>query len=377
MFTKMSKIIPTKNKRKMTFILLFLASVVFITACQVNHSLPSTEKNELSYDHIAKAIKAKYDQELDNLPANKASHYAARIYRISGDTSYLDYNLRDLEVMRKKVEKLLQVAQDSHEVEYSKKRADAWPPKLRTDLRRESLVIAPAFTYYLNSLGVLRQALEYRICGSQFDRLKQHVLAHDYTRDLSDPLMIKAWAAQLANVVVWIKQLGGKDYSELFINAMQQVYPDNQDHLLGTQQYGNKIYGLTHIILAESQYYQYKINRDDYAWVFDYFDHNIDVIVSRTKADVVAEVGVAYLMAGENDHPALDKTKQNIAQQFNETHHMTPSVDGNFDIPSGAHRNILAIVLLSSPRQFYPGPWLSQISDTEQLPKGMYSCFPL
>ena len=105
----MSKIIPTQNIRKMTFILLFLASVVFITACQVNHSLPSTEKNELSYDHIAKAIKAKYDQELDNLPANKASHYAARIYRISGDTSYLDYNLRDLENMRKKVEQLLQV----------------------------------------------------------------------------------------------------------------------------------------------------------------------------------------------------------------------------------------------------------------------------
>ncbi len=241
-------------------------------------------------------------------------------------------------------------------------------------MRRKSLDIAPSLPYYLSSLSLLRRSLEYRICYHQFDQLKEQALAHDYTRSLSDPLLIKAWAAQLANIVIWIKQLGGKDYSDVFLGALQAVYPDDQDRLLSTQQYENKIYGLTHMILASSQYYQHHINRDDFAGIFEYFDNNIDTIISRAKADVVAEVGIAYLLAGEHDNPALEKTKQNIAQQYDETYHMIPSVDGTFDILAGAHRNILAIMLLSSPQQFYPGPWLEKIADDTPLPQGMNSC---
>ncbi len=368
-----------QNKHKIIFFLLFpagIAIVFFISVSKANYGLFSSGENSLTYYDISKAIKAKYDQELDNFTPYKASHYAARIYRISGDTSYLDYNLRDLNNMRTNVEKLLKVARESGEVEYSKSKVEGWSSGTRSDLRRESLSIAPAFPYYWDSLMILRRGLEYSICGPRFDQLKEHVLAYDYTRDLSNPFMIRAWAAQLANIVVWIRQLGGADYRDVFIKALQQVYPDHQDHLLNTQQYENRLYGLTHIILAESQYYQYHIKRDEYAWIFDYFDRNIDSIISRAKADVVAEVGVAYLLAGEYDHPALEKIKQNIAQQYNETYRMIPSVNGNFKVSSGAHRNILAIMLLSAPEKFYPGPLLGQIADAASLPDDMHGCVP-
>lgn len=42
---------------------------------------------------------------------------------------------------------------------------------------------------------------------------------------------------------------------------------------------------------------------------------------------------------------------------------MLPSQDGDFDITAGSHRNILAIILLTSPQKLYAGPWLSQIQD--------------
>jgi hypothetical protein len=120
--------------------------------------------------------------------------------------------------MKDKVEQLLQVAHNNNEVKYSRKKASKWSAKasdrsarIRAELRRKSLDIAPSLPYYLISLSLLRRSLEYRICYNQFDQLKGQVLAHDYTRNLSDPLLIKAWAAQLANIVVWIKQLGGKD----------------------------------------------------------------------------------------------------------------------------------------------------------------------
>ena len=335
----------------------------------------------MSYHGIAQAIKAKYDRQLDVLTAYKASHYATRIYRVSGDISYLEYNLRDLELMVEKVEGLLQVAQENSEIEYSRTKADGWSSNIRADLRRQSLVVAPAFLYYLNSLGILRRFLEYRVCAPQFQQLKEHVLAHEYTPYFNNPLMVQAWAAQLANAAVWIKQLGGEDYSEVFINAMQQVYPDDQDHLLNEQQYKNKIYGLTHIILASSQYYQYPINRSDFAWIFDYFDAHIDTMVARARADVIAEVGITYLLAREHDHPALEKTKRSIAQQYNETHQMIPSQNGNFDILTGSHRNILSIILLSSPQRLYPGPWLSQLAEVSECERveeaGYLANYPL
>ena len=312
--------------------------------------LSSIGKTAAAYRGIAQAIKANYDQQLDRLTGYKASHYAARIYRISGDSVHLNYNLRDLELMTGRVEKLLQVAQQR------------WSSSPRAKLRRESLAIAPDFLYYLNSLGILRRAAEYRVCAPQFEQLKAHVLSHDYTHYFSNPLMIQAWAAQLANVAGWVKLLGGDDYSDEFTHAMQQVYPHGQDHLLGVQQYQNKLYGLTHIILANSEYYQRTIKRSDFAWIFDYFDDHIDTIVARASVDVIAEVGIAYLLAEEFDHPALEKTKRSIAQQYDATYQMIPSHTGEFNIASGSHRNILSIMLLSSPRKLYPGPWLSGVA---------------
>ena len=358
------------DDKKVTFSLIFLVILTLVISYLSLNSEP-----EPSYEDIAQSIQHKFDQELDNFSDYKAGHYAARIYRISGDTSHLKYSLQDLSSIQKQAAKFLQIARNDGEVEYSKSLVDTWSPGNRSDLRRESHTIAPAFPFQLRSLNILRRSSEYRICSPQLEHLKEHILAHDFTHELSNPFMVKAWAAQLANVVAWVKQLGGEDYSELFNNTLQTVYPDNQDHLLTTQQYENKIYGLTHIILAGSQYYQYKINRDDFLWIFDYFDINVDTIISRAKADVIAEVGIAYLLSGDHSNPALKNIKQGVARQFDITHNMIPSVEGDFVISSGSHRNVLAIMLLSSTKEFFLGPWLSQI-DSILLPAGMHSCIP-
>lgn len=371
---KMGSTQNTNKKQSILLLLVVLGSAASITFSKTGYSLPLSEKKELSYNQIAKAIKAKYDQNLDSLNNYKASHYATRIYRISGDTTYLSYNLKDLQRMKENVEKLLLFANSSNEIVFSKIRTDGWSSGERVNLRRATLTTAPTFPYYLSSLNILRRAQEYRMCSTRFERLKEHVLAHDYTHELSDPIMIKAWAPQLANVVAWVKQLGGKDYSDVFIKAMRQVYPDSQDHLLSAQQYENKLYGLTHIILAGSQYYQYAVNRGDFAWIYDYFDNHIDVIISRAKTDVIVEIGIAYLLAGEYNNPALEKIRQNIVLRYDEFQQMIPSLKGSFDIANGAHRNILAIMLLSSPKKFYQGPQLDRVLDTARLPEAISGC---
>ncbi|MCV5927502.1 DUF3541 domain-containing protein, partial [Escherichia coli] len=78
--------------------------------------------------------------------------------------------------------------------------------------------------------------------------LREIIRRYDFTRYATDKEMIEAWAAQLANQVYWLRQLGEQDVVNAFIEAFRSTYPDDNDKKLSAQQYGNKIYGMTHII---------------------------------------------------------------------------------------------------------------------------------
>ena len=158
--------------------------------------------------------------------------------------------------------------------------------------------------------------------------------------------MVKAWAAQLANQVYWLRQLGEQDVVDDFITTFKKVYPDNNDSVLTKQQFGNKVYGLTHIIFAASRYYQHPINEQDYQWIYDYYRNNIDTIIERAKEDVIAEVGINFLLAGLDDDPVVLKTRKVIQKALNREHGLIPSVTGEMDLKKGEHRNVLAIMLL-------------------------------
>lgn len=158
--------------------------------------------------------------------------------------------------------------------------------------------------------------------------------------------MIKAWAAQIANQVYWLRQLGEQDVVDAFISSFQQAYPDANDKKLSPQQYGNKLYGMTHIIFADSQYYQKQVSEKQHQWIYDYFRTHIDEILLRAKEDVIAEVGISFLLAGLEDDPVVAKTRQAINKAIDPQKGMVPSVTGDFDFSQGEHRNVLAIMLL-------------------------------
>lgn len=103
---------------------------------------------------------------------------------------------------------------------------------------------------------------------------------------------------------------------------------------------------MTHIIFADSEYYQHPVNEHQYQWIYDYFRSNIDTILLRAKEDVIAEVGISFLLAGLNDDPVVEKTRQAIQASINPEQGMIPSVSGDFDLVHGEHRNVLAVMLL-------------------------------
>ncbi|WP_428476176.1 DUF3541 domain-containing protein [Photobacterium japonica] len=320
---------------------------------QVVASTPKTVSQlplEASYHADAAQIRHTYETQLYTLPAFKMGHYGLRMYRQTLDPKYTSAIWVD---MARVASRLNRFAAEVHTPEqiapYAKDRLVEYGRKtdVRSQLRFSATAHSPDYVYLgVDLLGAMARANEYGLKHRDDALLRQVIRRYDFRQYATDPNMIIAWSAQLANQVYWLRQLGEQDVVNDFIAAFQRTYPDRNDATLSDQQYMNKLYGMTHIILAASEYYQYEIDEENFQWIFDYYRTNIDTILQRAKADVVAEVGINFLLAGLDTDPVVAKTRQAIQKAMNRQAGMVPAVDGSTGLVYGEHRNVLAVMLL-------------------------------
>ena len=321
-----------------------------ILALCLGLTLTSSALAASSYEESADLVKQTYETQLYTLPAFKEGHYGLRMYRQTLDNKYAAAVWSD---MARVASRLNRFAAEVHTPEqillYSEKRVAGYRDDTdERSVRRYTVTKhVPEYLYLgVDLLGSMARANEYGLKHKEDKKLREIIRRYDFAKYATDQEMIKAWAAQLANQVFWLRQLGEQDVVEPFIDAFRASYPDSGDKKLSKQQYGNKLYGMTHIIFADSQYYQRQINEKDYQWIYDYFRRNIDTILLRAKEDVIAEVGISFLLAGLENDPVVEKTRQAIQKSINIDKGMIPSVSGDFDLAYGEHRNVLAIMLL-------------------------------
>ncbi|MCG3864456.1 MULTISPECIES: DUF3541 domain-containing protein [unclassified Photobacterium] len=304
----------------------------------------------LSYQQSADQIRQTFEPKLYTFPAFTAGHYGLRMYRQSLDPKYAAAIWQDMARVASNLNRYsTEVVTPEQVHQYSVIRLANYKtsPKERSQRRYKATQMMPEYVYLgVGLLGSMARADEYGLKHQNDTQLRKTLRRYDFKKYVTDPEMIRAWAAQLANQVYWLRQLGEQEVVNEFITAFRETYPDSQDNQLSSQQYNNKIYGLTHIIFAASKYYQLPIHEKDYQWIFDYYRKNIDKIINETKEDVIAEVGINFLLAGLDADPIVAKTRNVIQQAINTQQGMIPSVTGDMDLVSGEHRNVLAIMLL-------------------------------
>ena len=303
-----------------------------------------------SFKQDAQLIRDTYEAKLFTLPAFKSGHYGLRMFRQTQDNKYAAAIWSDMARVASKLNRFASEIYTPEQIlDYSNTRLENYLDETgeRSRLRYQATKEMPEYLYLgVGMLGSMARANEYGLKHRDDAKLRQVIRRYDFSKYATNETMIKAWAAQLANQVYWLRQLGEQDVVNEFISAFRKTYPDNNDSKLSEQQFGNKIYGLTHIIFAASAYYQFPINEQDFQWVYDYYRNNIDTIIARAKEDVISEVGINFLLAGLDDDPVVLKTQKAIQQALNREHGLVPSVTGDVELKSGEHRNVLAIMLL-------------------------------
>ncbi|MFA0412722.1 DUF3541 domain-containing protein [Vibrio renipiscarius] len=353
----------------------FLALILGLT---LSHSVCAdnqTKQHVEQYKQSADLIRQTYEQQLYTLPAFKEGHYGLRMYRQTLDDKYSAAIWSDLARVTSRLNYFAAEVNTPEQIYlYSEQRLEGYKDdEDERSMRRFTVTKhTPEYLYLgVDLLGSMARANEYGLQHQQDDKLRKVIRRYDFNHYATDPEMIRAWAAQLANQVYWLRQLGEQDVVPEFIEAFQKTYPDNKDSKLSPQQYGNKLYGMTHIIFADSEYYQKQVSEQQHQWIFDYFRANIDEIIVRAKEDVIAEVGISFLLAGLENDPVVTKTRAAIAAAVNTQKGMVPSVTGDFDFSQGEHRNTLAIMLLDWQQVNQAPTYTKQPHIFSRLPYGL------
>lgn len=314
------------------------------------------------YRETADNIRTTIESSLFTLPPDIQEHYAARMYRVTGDNEYLYPILYNLRII---LDQFIADADRLSDSAYVQRRVnqllDEFKGGSRKNRHRRKLFEdAGHMIFYLDLLHTCNKIKEYKVpdpdIRERYDSTIGYLRKIDFASFLTDQDVIRIYAAQAVNYVYYLYDLGIVDLRDRYRLAFRDAFPDADDDIMSSLEYKDKIYGLTHFVFAASSYYQRYIDPSDFKWILDYFAANIDRITKETKEDIIAEVGICFCLAGKKDDPTAQKCRDAILSSVDHERGMIPSASGDYSLEKGEHRNVLAVMLLSWPDDLDPGP---------------------
>lgn len=337
------------------------------------------ERGTDPYKIHAERLKQTLESVLFTFSPTIQKHYATRLYRMTGDTRYIYPVIFGVLVL---LRKLYHDESRLHDSSYIQQRVGEivdhgfylgiTNPNLKA--WRAALVRGGDVAFYLKLARRLNTLREFNLLGTKvFPGAGKMVEALRRQKGklasfLLDQELMKMAGARLVNYVNYLFRLNVVDIRQRYLEGLEQALmrgkPDTE---LSDPEYIEKIYRMTHVILAASDYYQEAVERKAFAWIFNYFEKNIETILARTKPDVYAEVGICFLLANDRANPALKTVRDAIVSAIHPQQGMILSTQGSNDLSSGEHRNVLAIMLLDWPRMIFRGPSLRSMSQLQRL----------
>ncbi|MCE8017779.1 DUF3541 domain-containing protein [Halomonas sp. MCCC 1A17488] len=335
-----------------------LLLVAWLAGCALEASSPTD-----AYRASGQAIQAVYEAALPQLPLDKQRHYAQRLYRISGEPRYLP----PLEAHGRRL--LVQLERDIAGLErpgFAAARARqivADYPQRTAKQRARQVMLAE-----WGEIAFARQLL-FRLVQADYygllEAIPDHQRALDYLgslawqRFLTDPEVVRLYTAQVANQAWFLHQLEVVDLRPAVREAFLSVFPAQSVADLEQADYRNRLYGMTHIVIADSRYYQRWVPAERHAWILEALAAEIERILDQATEDIQAEVALVFLLTGNEGHPVVARIRQRLAEAVDPRAGIIPSPRGEIDLARGEHRNVLALMVLTWPGRLHPGPDLS------------------
>lgn len=181
-----------------------------------------------------------------------------------------------------------------------KKKFEQW--LLHPRLRVLSEVLVTVF--YLN-IFELREPSSIHL--PKIDELKKELLS---SRDFITFAVVSA-----VNIVYFAKNLKIFDCEESFLEIFRDVFARN---MKSNELFTNYIYGLTHIIIGESEYYTKHIDVSKYEWILNELMSHSEEIYTQLTLDINVEVAICMRMLGVAENMYISNVRKWIGNNFDE-----------------------------------------------------------
>jgi hypothetical protein len=305
---------------------------------------------EADFADTAARIRGTLERELFTLSPYRMAHYGLRLYRQTGDARYASLIWVDMAHWASVLDGIGAEARTPADLRALAEQRLADYAARPGERRRERLAAVRERPEYLVLASRLLPALAridaYGLRHADDAHLRALLRGFDWQDAVTDTQMVESWAAPLANTVFALRRLGEADHVDAFVAAFRARYPEPPPAPLSDHAFRNKLYGQTHIIIAASGYYRRPVAADAYGWLFDSFRAHADEIERRATPDMLAEVGIAFLLAGLDDEPLLARIRRRVAASVSPVHGLIPSTKGATDLQMVEHRNSVAVLLL-------------------------------
>jgi len=322
--------------------------IIFFLTYSVTDAQRAPVDIQKEYIKSAKKIRIKYEHNAFKLNPSKAGHMGLRLWRNYRNDKYEYLLLQGINHTASALDKLVANGLDKRSLDaYVDKKNKKYNANTKKKKKRKN-TFSKYPNYRLMGTKILRHVARLDELGlrhEKHDEFMRLINSYDFKKAFTDPLMIKAWGAQLANQVYWLHNLGVADYRAEFKQAVTMTYPAAKDNKLSKQQFENKIYTLTHIIIAASGYYQHQVEYEEYRQIIDYLRSNTDLIIEKVKEDIIIEVGLSFLLVNES-YQDINIIRNYIHSKVDSKKKMVLSENGNAKVSQGEHRNIIAVLLL-------------------------------
>lgn len=310
------------------------------------------------------AIQEIYEQALPTLSEDKQRHFAQRLYRLTGEQRWRALNhVYGERLLARLEEDIVGLAEPGYAA--ARSRAIVADYSQRTAKQRARRAMLGEWGEIAFARGLLFRLVQAEYHGllptiENHERALDYQLEVDWAAFLTDPAVIGIYAAQVANQAYFLHQLGVMDLRREVESAFRRHYPPDRVAGLDDAEYRNWLYGLTHFVIADSRYYQRKVDPEVHAWVLEALERETANILARATADIQAEVALAFLLSNREDHPLVGRVREALVAAVDPASGIIPSATGEKGLAGGEHRNVLAIMVLRWPGRLHPGPDLSE-----------------
>jgi hypothetical protein len=315
---------------------------------------------------IAISILKTYEKNIPLLSQTNIGHFFERAYRLTGDKKYLTilashFFIKQIHLLTTQLPRLRNFIENPSDFKLTKN----FPQNTVRQQKRYAVykkypqipvlnnVIMDLF--FINSMNLLNSCC-IKSYAELIDLLKKVDFDDIYYKE-EVILNVSSFAFNSAILLnhlnldeTSLKQRLIKLTKDYYLNKNLKLQQD-----LDEWEYHTFIYNLTHIIIAESGFYEKNVS--DHFWIIQYFAQNIQEITKNVNIDILAEVGLCIKLTKQEQKykKVLNIIKKHILENYDIEKMLTPEY-----ISKKEHTNSIIMLLFFQNDTWQSGPDLSK-----------------